>query len=447
MPLHRILISFSNFLILVFLFTSKEIKSQIRSINQYQNQQLVWDSKILNGKSIQFLGKYFNDVYSLNTDSTGLVFKGGSRIQCSSDFILQKPASNQVFEETWHDSPVVQVRGKGTEVYYSGAWHGDNNYSKPILNLSDHGRFIFGKNSSLQLIFPAYGNFTRQLWVRSDGTGILELEKGFIADRSEGGKKCEGTGCFRLMNCTLISHDSASLPAYYRPEPKDKSVSHINSHLVFERGPFSRWWVKTQKQNFIGGLWLYDDLELRTDKHLKMIGRYAHWSDYTNYGGLIFCGMGKTLRKTGADTLTLECHTAVPPGSRIVVEEGVLQINANPFYPEMDTIKGLSKVPFPNGRFLQIEVRNGAGIILNSPSIEIQSLKLQGPSSTLKLVRACRLKTDYFLGEGKLELPEKAGTFEIETPELISGMRFVHPPSLPVLFNHSKETNLWTLKR
>lgn len=115
------------------------------------------------------------------------------------------------FEETWYDSPVLSVRGSGTHVYYTGEWLGKNNYTKPILNILDSAQFTFTPKSKLDLVFPAYGNFTRQLWVRSDGTGVLELANGYIADYSEGGKVCSGTGCFRLMDCILLTHDSASL--------------------------------------------------------------------------------------------------------------------------------------------------------------------------------------------------------------------------------------------
>lgn len=381
-------------------------------VNQWKGEQ-VFAHAYSPRQVFRFSGKYFQDVYGTVTDSLGLLFDRGGKQVFEGSILLRPQKSNQQFEETWHDSPVLSVRNK-TDLYFSGYWQGDNNYCKPILNILDSGRFVFGKDSRFKLVFPAYGNFTRQLWVRSDGTGVLEVEDGFIADRSEGGKVCDGTGCFRLKDCTFRSHHEASLPVYFRPEKTNPAVSRINSHLVFEKGKRGRWEVLSRPQHFVGGLWLYNDTEVFTDKHLTLSGQYTHWSDYTNYGGLIYAEKGVTLFKTGSDTLTLSGHTCLPEGSKMVVKSGVVKLKTNPWYSAADTVKGLSKIPLLNGKNLELELEPGAELLIHTPLVEVKSLKVL-PGARISVLGKTKVLCERV--EGKLEVwvEQSVHDFQIET--------------------------------
>jgi len=337
-----------------------------------RNSKRIIDSDLK--ADIVFKGRFFPNVYGNELDTLGLIFKSGKYVQLSGTIRPRPQIHLTNFEDTWHDSPLLNLSNHST-VRFSGMWLSDNNYSKPVIHIREHSKFILGKESYMNLVFPAYGNFTRQLWVGSDGTGVFEVEKGFVADLSQKGSKCEGAGCFRFVNCTFISHDSASLPVYFRPEPTDKSKSFLNSHLVFENGDLSKWKIETQRQNFIGGLWMYNHLEVQTNKHLLLTGNFAHWSDYTNYGGLIFCNPNVTLTKTGKDTLTLDGQTCIAPGSQIEVKEGVLYIKRDLLHTEYDSVKlGKNKL---NGNYLKIKICKGAVLRLNTESLRINELEME----------------------------------------------------------------------
>jgi len=350
-----------------------------------RNSKRIIDSDLK--ADIVFKGRFFPNVYGKELDSLGLIFKSGKSVQLSGTIRPRPQIHLTNFEDTWHDSPLLNLSNHST-VRFSGRWLSDNNYSKPVVHIREHSKFILGKEAYMNLVFPAYGNFTRQLWVGSDGTGVFEVEKGFVADLSQKGSRCEGAGCFRFVNCTFISHDSASLPVYFRPEPTDKSKSFLNSHLVFENGDLSKWKVETQRQNFIGGLWMYNHLEVQTNKQLLLTGNFAHWSDYTNYGGLIFCNPNVTLTKTGKDTLTLDGQTCTALGSQIEVKKGVLYIKRDLLHTEYDSIKlGKNKL---NGNYLKIKIRKGAVLRLNTDSLRINELEMES-GAILDLVKSTEI--------------------------------------------------------
>lgn len=300
-------------------------------VNQSQGERIVFQGQ--EGKpqtieqSFQFKGKFHKNIYSEETEKVGLRFQNGT-FDFRGNITNTPMANNQVFEESWHDSPVVTLYK--AKVNFFGLWEAKNNYCKPILNLLKGSEFHFQAGSHINLVFPAYGNFTRQLWVRSDGSGKLFLHKGFIADRSLRGKLDDACGSIRFHDAQLITYDSAALPTYFRPEPKDPSKAEINSHLVFEKASGKSIWQHTgEAANFIGGLWTYDStLIIRCEKDLKFTGKYAYWSDYVNYGGLIFANQNIEIRKTGPADLMLACETFIPKGATLKLEEGSLSFGS-----------------------------------------------------------------------------------------------------------------------
>jgi len=233
---------------------------------------------------IRFYGSNVPLRYSFALDTIGIHFRNNKLNILSSKIILE----NNIGQGR-HASPSIGVHGSQTVVYFDGILKGDNDYSKTSIMLTKGGKFIIGRKSHIDLVFPTYNNYTRQMWIFGDGTGVFEIEKGFIADKSEKGKKADGFGSIRLSNTILVSHQSTGLPYYYRPENRNKSITKINAHLVFENTPGSIWKILTENQNYIGGLWIKANMTLETSKNLTLSGVITKWDSagtdpYINWG-------------------------------------------------------------------------------------------------------------------------------------------------------------------
>lgn len=336
-------------------------------------QRIPWDQR----QQFMVKGRFHPNVYADSTASMGLLMRGG-QVSWSGALLVRPIQSLKVQDSTWHDSPVLTL--DACTLSFSGLWQADNNYSKPILNLLNGARMEVLKGANIQLVFPAYGNFTRQLWVRGDGTGRLVLKPGYVADLSQGGKRCEGNGCIRLYDALLESQDEAGLPVYYRPEPKDNSIAHINSHLVSEKAHGkSGWVVSTQAQDFRGGLWLYDStFQLVTDKRLRISGRFAHWSDYTNYGGTIWVVPNATLVKTGKDTLELAGDWHTPPGSVLEVKQGTVTIGTNPGSMRHERVVITPKaMQAPHGQHLRLRLAVNTTLVCSTDTLHLAELRME----------------------------------------------------------------------
>jgi len=226
-------------------------------------------------------------------------------------------------------SPVIGVWGAGTELYFNGSFLCNGGETKPSIVLKDGGRFVFGKNAIVDIILDVY--FTRQLWIYGDGTGVFELEEGFIADRTMLGTSPVGCGSLRFANTKFISHSSESIPLGYRPNAGGSCITgpaDINSHLVFEVIPGSIWDVQTNDQTFLGGLWCDVSMNLNTTKKLTLTGKKTHTCEaiggnYDNWGGLMMKPDVK-LTKTGANELILNCDQGYQPGCVIDIKEGTV---------------------------------------------------------------------------------------------------------------------------
>lgn len=420
---------------------ARPLKAQELFLNLDQGQQQVIRKGKMEGKrwnpatSVRFQGRFHPYVYADSVQRLGLLFQEGT-YNWRGDVLLRPQQHLTEFEPTWHDSPVVTLRM--AQVRYSGTWNSDNNYSKPILNLLEGSRFTFTASSELQLVFPAYGHFTRQLWVRSDGTGRLVLEKGFRADRSQGGRVGRGAGCIRLYDCILETQDSAGLPVYYRPEPKNPKVAYINSHLVFERASgLSAWEVKGQAARFIGGLWVHDSvLRWQVEAPLTLTGQWATWSDYTNYGGIVFGDSGVHLRKTGSARLTLACQWHVPLRSRLTVEQGELVLASDPFATRQGPIKlGLHKQVLGHGPHLILSVGAQGHLVWASDTLHVASLQTQ-PQARLTLKQAVVLHCPQAQWPTRLYWQgTDTPTFLLDWYKAGSG----EPQQAPVLVFHNKE--------
>lgn len=282
--------------------------------------------------------------YPDNLMDIGLHFRTGGEIGVPMDIRM-------VDLNTSH---VIGAHGEGTVVRYQGRWEADGGNAFPHMVLTEGARFVFTEESSMNLVM-AGSYFTRQLWVWGDGTGILELEEGFVADHTRSDPLPNAMGTIRLGGATLITHHTRNQPANTRPD--GRGGHYQNGHIVFERIPGNRWIVDSTNQLYGAQLDFDTDATVETRASLTHIGHrrvvlpVGPGGHFRSSGAFRTTSPDVTITKTGPGMLALEGEQSYHPGSRLVVEEGLLRMATDP---------GLGRDPDARGNagvYLQMTVR------------------------------------------------------------------------------------------
>ncbi len=357
--------------------------------------------------------------YSEELKQLGIQFRNGT-VNIMYNPVMLSPEPDSLCRErdctdrSWHSSPIFGVHGKGTKLIYHGpVFKGDNTYTKTSLALFDHGHFIFGKDVVVDLVYPRYGNYTRQLWVFGDGTGTFELEEGFVADRSEQGTTNVSFGSVRLSNVNFVTHNSEAIPHYYMADDENPDLVLRNAHLVFENEPGGRWIVMTNKQHYEGGIQVFTHSEIQTHQNLLLNGWINHWpnKNYRDYGGIVFYNDSLTLTKTGPATLTLDCDLMFNPGSVIDVREGTLVFKKDAFQKYDHTPRNVE-----HGQHLTLLLAEGAVLQAKTPTLHLHKL-VADPGSTVILTPGNQILANEYLFHGNLiidlEKTNHAGTWQL----------------------------------
>lgn len=332
------------------------------------------------------------------------------------------------------DSPILTVSGANTVVRYSGTFNSAQGQSIPSLGVLNGGKLIFADVAQVNLVLSG-SYFTRQFWILGDGTGTLEFEEGFIADRTQQGTVPFGLGSIRLSNVNLITNHSQNVPKGYRPNP-----AMINSHLVFENQGGTVWTTKTNPQEYVGGLWINVPVTVNTETNLELNGVAARWSDYTNWGGIIFQSRNASLTKLGQADLIVSGDQGYMDSSRVIAREGRLVFRTNPLQPTfISQYNAANPGTRTIGNFLTLTAATGGTIAQETRALRCMTLVTE-PGSTITLSLQDSLQSDTMkLNGGVLQVADFAGfttspigTYQLLTAGVISG-RFsaVNLPALP----------------
>ena len=222
-------------------------------------------------------------------------------------------------------SPVIGVRGEDAVVTFNGQWIADTGTIYSWLTPLEGGTFRLGPAADMRFIRDAF--YTLQLWVAGDGTGTLEIDEAFQADRSQRGVTPLGIGSIRLSDTTFVTHHSRNLPITYRPVFSEGTQA--NGHLVFENAGSSRWIVRTNDQSYAGAVWIYRNLEITTERNLTHLGETESAPDYTAYNGFSVMN-GATVTKRGPGRLVLAGEQAYDANSLFLIEEGTVDFVTDP---------------------------------------------------------------------------------------------------------------------
>jgi hypothetical protein len=299
----------------------------------------------------------------------------GLHIRNGQSNVVYSTLAHETYSNSWsvRDSVQLGVQGAGTEVVFRGQWVSDTNPAYPYLSLTDGGRFVLTGDARIDLIQNAGSGadfYTRQLWVYGDGTGELEIEEGFVADRTQGGTVTEGMGAIRLRESALITHHSQSLPMGTRPWGPDGP--YPNGHLVFEDAPGGCWSVRTRPQSYAGAVWMYESgtIDAQTDLELTGENVVDLVTGYNTYGGLHLAASGIALTKTGQGTLHLRGAVACAMGTQMDIQQGAVHVHTD---PADGPIKGGGTF----GPYLNVRVAYGAAVRFAAPRAGIQSASVE----------------------------------------------------------------------
>lgn len=275
------------------------------------------------GGFINPIGKIGNGRYQPGLLECGIRFEGGTTIELAAD----------IGDLSRSSSPSFQVYGEGTVVRFTGFWDGDGDGTITSLAPREGGRWIITEEAEMDFI-QSFGGFTRQLWVYGDGTGVLELEEGFVADLSEGGTKSHGIGAIRLSNAILETHHSQSLPRTFRR--RCNGVAGPNGHFVFEDQDGSIWRPLTNPQTYDSAMWFFASGII--DAQVPVTHTGITWRNFSTCDGHTYTMANAfqtnennvTITKRGPETLTLAGEIAFKPGGVLHVEEGGVDMRTDP---------------------------------------------------------------------------------------------------------------------
>lgn len=292
-------------------------------------------------------------------------------------------------------SHIIGAHGEGTVVRYTGRWEADGGNAFPRMTLTEGGRFVFTDKSSMNLVMDG-PFFTRQLWVYGDGTGVLELEEGFVADATRNEPVANAMGTIRLGGATLITHHSRNMPMNTRSD--GRGGIYQNGHIVFERVPGNRWIVDTNMQVYSAQLDFDTDAVVETRAHLTHNGHrrivlpVGPGGFFTSTGAFRTTSPNVTITKTGSAMLALDGEQSYYPGSRMIVEEGLLRMATDPGLGRDPESRDRETGELQAGVFLQLEIRGESHFHMSSPVVRLQKLDAQGQTKVW-LDPGCELST------------------------------------------------------
>lgn len=344
-------------------------------------------------------------------------------------------------------SHVIGAHGEGTHVHYRGRWEADGGNAFPHLFLTEGARFTFEAESEMNLTLEG-SLFTRHLWVSGDGSGVLELAEGFVADRTRHEPVADAMGAIRLHHVTLVTHHTRSLPNNLRPDGR-RGV-YENGYLIFDGGPRekprTRWIVETNNQTYPAQIDFFADGIIETQSHLTHTGHRRIAEPVGAAGRFLSPAAFRTARenvtitKDGPAMLALDGEQSYLPGSRMHVLDGQLRMATNP---------GLAgRIQPESGPYLSLTAFNTAQVHLTAPVMAFQQIELRD-QSVAWLDEGCHLTARkgirvapeaVFHAQGRLggpvvvegQLQTRAGISPLQTEDLsVHGTLMLEVPPRP----------------
>lgn len=234
----------------------------------------------------------------------------------------------------------------------------------------------------------------RPFSLEGDGTNeeeVVELDELFNADHMGYPSNwiAKGWSTVMLGNITYISHASRNLPTVNK---KSGSASHTHHGLIVFTNPsgdnpwqYAKWIVRTNPQEYDGGINWDESWTLVTEKSLTFNGEYIAGKAHVSFGSR--GADGAAITKQGADSLVVEGIQAYAPGTAMIVQEGDVIFHTDP------ATQGTNYLNWPcsnPGPYLELSVSNGAGVEFRAATNGLHTISNFG---SLTLAATSRLAT------------------------------------------------------
>lgn len=270
-----------------------------------------------------------------------------------------------------NSNPLLGLQN-GAQVTYRGTWLGNGGNTRNNVNLINGSKLTIASDATINFILPDNHQFTRQFWVYGDGTGILELQEGFVAEQTIDINNPVALGTIRNRGVTLVTHASESLPQYTRRYQNGENyLTHLNGGIDLEENS-PVWSIQTNPQLYEGSVELYTDAKIETLEDLAINGEYLLTEDGYNFFGGLYVEDDVTLNKTGAANLNLDGDQAYRPGSVIQLDNGRINFNTNPGDSSVVSKFGTT------GPFLELSVASEGTAHFNPTISEVASIVSEG---------------------------------------------------------------------
>ncbi|MCC5840928.1 MAG: hypothetical protein JJT96_12485 [Opitutales bacterium] len=247
----------------------------------------------------------------------GLVFATGAPIEMRQNVTLADQTNGRI---------VISAMDAGTEVTFNGFWDGWGSNTTHNLFVSGGARFLFGPearvNNQMRDIIRA-----RAFFARGDGhpDNVLEFHADFNADMGTAEQPVGGLSTLRVGDMTLITNATRNLPTIHKRLSNGGPTHH--GLLIFDQGEGAHWIVRSQNQEYDGGIFWSRNWTLTAETDLLSIPVNRPGED-VGFGSTT---PGTTLTKRGPGTLILDDAQGYVFNSTFLVEEGAVVFLTDPF--------------------------------------------------------------------------------------------------------------------
>lgn len=271
---------------------------------------------------------------------------------------------------------VMGVHGDKSELRFGGYMRcGTSGFVN--IAVTKNGKFIFTKDADLNLLSAWY---TRQIWIRGDGTGIVEFDSGFISDRTEKGTIQHAVGSYRISNAKLIINSQSGLPQHHY------GSGGFNGHLAFEDQPGGTLIIRKEPQVYKAATWFWVDATIQTDSDFTITGcdtilKTSGAPDYHLPGAFQTRAKNVSITKTGSAKLVLAKDQSYYPGASFIVNNGELWFFgdaagaplATPYVNELnksDTIR-------TGQQELNLRIKDSGKVVIGAPKVRLKSIYME----------------------------------------------------------------------
>jgi hypothetical protein len=265
----------------------------------------------------------------------------------------------------------------------NGAWRGGGGSATSTIAITNSAQVNFGpllRFNTLTADRTAFRPF--DVLGAGSARSTLSLDPAFVADHTNGGATDDGLGQVRLADVTLVSQNSAGLPAVTKLAAVG-GPTHRAGGIVFEKTTALatdsgvQWIVRANDQVYDGAVRAVDDGAIKLERNLTLTGSVQKADNQLQVES------ARTLTVLGPGTLTLSGDLGFAQGSTLLTRDATVVFNTDPgagwaagrYIRKAD---GTPLTPSPiNALTLRLVYTTG-GAVFNAPVTRLHELFVGG---------------------------------------------------------------------